>query len=64
MLAAVLQDEVATWMEYVLGEDFVRYVLQAFEGIRRIGKNDIEFLLAYRQEVEDIAVDRADVVEP
>ena len=63
MLIPVLEDEIAFRMEYVLFKDLVRQCLQPLQGIRRIREDDIEFLPAYRQEVEHVVTHHGHITE-
>ena len=61
MFPTVFKDEVASRVEYVPFQDFVRNIFQPLESIRRIGEDYVELLLAYREKVEDVGVHAADV---
>ena len=57
VLAAVLQDEPAFRVQYFSLKDLVRNSFEPFQGIRRVGENNIELLVAYAEEIKDILVD-------
>ena len=63
MLSAVLEDEVTARMEEVLREHPVGKGFQAFQGVGRIRKDDVELLPSDGEEVEDVVPDHHDVRE-
>ena len=63
MLVPVLKYEIAAGVEDISGKNLVRYGLQPFKGIRRIGENDIELLTADRKEIKHVVPHHRNVVE-
>ena len=63
MLRSVLQDEVALGMQDAGSQNLVRKTLKIVQGIGRIGKHNIEFLVSQGQEVEYIVPYHSDVVQ-
>ena len=61
VLVAVLKDEIAARVKEVVLENFVRNVLEAFQSIWRIGEDNVEFLAAERQKIENVRADHSDV---
>ena len=64
VLPAVLQDEVAAGMEEILREHPVGKGFQAFQGVGRIGEDDVELLPADGEEVEHVVTDHRHVRKP
>ena len=63
MFVSVFKDEITVRVQQAAFEHLVRNVLQAIQGIGRIGKDDVELFLAYRKEVEDVGMHAADVLQ-
>ena len=58
----MLQDEVCTRVEDVFCEDLVRNISQTVDRIWRVGEYQIELLMTYLKELEDIMADYCKVI--
>ena len=63
VFVSVFQDEIPFRMQDVGGENKVRKVFQPFQGVRRVGKDDIELFPADGKEIEDIVPHHGHVPE-
>ena len=62
VLVAVLEDEIAARMKDVVLENLVRNILQTFQGVGRVGEDDVELLTATLQKAEHVTADENVVV--
>lgn len=63
MFVSVLQYQIPFRIDETSIKHLVRYGLETFQRIRRIREDDVKALLAYRNEIEYVMVNRSQVLE-
>lgn len=63
MFVSVLQNQITLRIDETGIEHLVRYGLETFQRIRRIREDNVKALLAYRNEIEHVMVNRGEVLE-
>ena len=63
MFVSVLQNQITLRIDETGIEYLVRYGLETFQRIRRIREDNVKALLAYRNEIEHVMVNRGEVLE-
>ena len=63
MFVSVLQNQITLRIDETGIEHLVRYGLETFQSIRWIREDNVKALLAYRNEIEHVMVNRGEVLE-
>ena len=63
MFVAVLEDEITTWVQDVLGEDLVRQGFKPFQSIGWVSEHYVELFVTDGQKIEDIVPYHGHIVE-